>query len=79
MHDSDYKTIHYGVPQGSILGPLMCILYVKDIVNATTLLEFILVADDTTLLFSHPNIELQNDLINNELSEIFNWFQANKR
>ena len=78
MHDSDYKTIECGVPQGSILGPLLFILYVNDIVNTTSLLESILFADDTTLLFSHPNIELQNDLINKELSEICNWFQANK-
>ena len=46
--------------------------------NTTSLLESILFADDTTLLFSHPNIELQNDLINNELSQICNRFQANK-
>ena len=37
-----------------------------------------LFADDTTLLFSHPDIASQNDIINNELQEICNWLQVNK-
>ena len=78
MHDSNHKIINCGVPQGSILGPLLFILYINDIVNTTSLLELILFADDTTLLFSHQDIVSQNDIINNELQEICNWFQANK-
>ena len=78
MHDSGHKTIQCGVPQGSILGPLLFILYINDIVNATSLFDVILFADDTTLLYSHPDIASQNDIINNELQEICNWFQANK-
>ena len=78
MHDSNHKIINCGVPQGSILGPLLFILYINDIVNTTSLLELILFADDTTLLFSHQDIASQNDIINNERQEICNWFQANK-
>ena len=78
MHDSNHKIINCGVPQGSILGPLLFILYINDIVNTTSLLEHILFADDTTLLFSHPDIASHNDIINIELQEICNWFQANK-
>ena len=78
MHDSGHKTIQCGVPQGSILGPLLFILYINDIVNATSLFDVFLFADDTTLLYSHPDIASQNDIINNELQEICNWFQANK-
>ena len=78
MHDSDHKIINCGVPQGSILGPLLFILYINDIVNTTSLLELILFADDTTLLFSHPDIASQNEIINKEVQEICNWFQANK-
>ena len=78
MHDSDHKIINCGVPQGSILGPLLFIVYINDIVNTTSLLELILFADDTTLLFSHPDIASQNEIINKELQEICNWFQANK-
>ena len=78
MHDSNHKIINCGVPQGSILGPLLFISYINDIVNTTSLLELILFADDTTLLFSHPDIASQSDIINIELQEICNWFQANK-
>ena len=73
-----HKIINCGVPHGSILGPLLFILYINYIVNTTSLLELILFADDTTLLFSHPDIASQNEIINKELQQICNWFQANK-
>ena len=76
--DSEYKNIKFGVPQGSILGPLLFILHVNDIPSTTSLFEIILFADDTTLLYSHPDIATKINLINKELSEIFNWFKANK-
>ena len=52
MNDSNHKIINCGVPQGSILGPLLFILYINDIVNTASLLELILFADDTTVIFS---------------------------
>ena len=76
--DSEYKNIKCGVPQGSVLGPLLFILYVNYITSATSLFEIILFADDTTLLYSHPDIATKINLINKELSEICNWFKANK-
>ena len=48
------------------------------LILTTSLLELILFADDTTLLFSKPDIASQNEIINKELQEICNWFQANK-
>ena len=76
--ESDDKFITCGVPQGSILGPLLFILYVNDITKTSNVLEFILFADDTTILYSHPNINRQKHFINNELREVSNWFKANK-
>ena len=76
--ESEQKDIVCGVPQGSILGPLLFILYVNDITNTSNVLEFILFADDTTILYSHPNIDDQINCINEELKEVSNWFKANK-
>lgn len=75
---SDLKNIVCGVPQGSILGPLLFILYINDIVNTSEMLEFVLFADDTTILYSHVDIVSQTHLINKELLEVSNWFRANK-
>ena len=76
--DSQLKDIVCGVPQGSILGPLFFILYVNDITSTSNILDFILFADDTTILYSHENIESQINIVNAELKEVSNWFRANK-
>ena len=57
---------------------MLFILYINDTVNSTSLLELILFADDTTLLFFYPDIASRKEIINKELQEICNWFQANK-
>jgi hypothetical protein len=75
---SDPKRILCGVPQGSILGPLLFIIYINDIINTSNLLDFILFADDTTILYSNTDIPKQIHQINKELSEVNNWFKANK-
>ena len=63
---SSNKPITCGVPQGSIRGPLLFILYINDIISSSNLLYYILFADDTNLLYSHANIlELIKMLIMN--------------
>ena len=54
---SDSLSITCGVPQGSLLGPLLFLLYVNDICSCSSKLKFCLFADDTNLLFSHKNLE----------------------
>ena len=77
---SDFIKIKTGVPQGSILGPLLFIIYINDIVNATSYFESILYADDTSLINTSINLNDQNEInnLNFELNKISEWLTTNK-
>jgi hypothetical protein len=67
-----------GVPQGSILGPLLFILYVNDLANVSKLAKTIMFADDTNLFFSGSNLSDIVHTINVELGKFCLWFKLNK-
>jgi hypothetical protein len=71
-------SVKCGVPQGSILGPLLFILFINDIINTSKLIEFIMFADDTNLFFKHTNLKTLYEFVNNELVKISKWFKLNK-
>ena len=75
---SSLKPVTHGVPQGSILGPLLFILYVNDIVNCSDYLIFILFADDTNLFYSCKDLLQLLEITNRELAKLVEWFRANK-
>ena len=70
--------ITHGVPQRSILGPLLFILYINDLANVSENLFSILFADDTTVLIEGTNINTMIAALNCELAKLTEWLNANK-
>ena len=70
--------IKCGVPQGSIIGPLLFLLYVNDLPNASKILDPIMFADDTNLFYSHSDIKILFKTVNEELHKLSEWFSCNK-
>ena len=77
---SEMKAIHKGVPQGSILGPLLFLIYVNDIPNSSNLFNCLMYADDTTLYYCLEDIDIVNKemVLNSELKTVHLWLSANK-
>ena len=66
----DLIQISCGVPQGSVFGPKLFILYINDICNVSKLLKFILFEDDTNILYSDSNMHNLISIINHELDKL---------
>ena len=77
-HISNIRTISSSVPQGSILGPLLFIIYVNDFPNCLKFSSNLSFADDTTVILSAKNSNLLVQKGNKELKNIDNWLIANK-
>ena len=75
---SDKLTIKTGVPQGSMLGPLLFIIYLNDLIKACTIFKPVIYADDTALCTTLETSVITSDIINSELYTISNWFKLNK-
>ena len=75
---SPESQIKLGVPQGSILGPILFLLYISDLYKSSNKLNFVHFADDSTVYSKGKNI---NDLVtmtNQELSKVEAWLNANR-
>ena len=77
-YESGLAVIDCGVPPGSVLGPLLSLLYINDFNQAMKFCKVHHFADDTNLLCLSNSIKKQKKLINADLKHLLNWLNSNK-
>lgn len=75
--ESGYLPVSAGVPQGSILGPLLFLVYINDLPLAAFSDSVVLYADDTSLVVSHKNKSSMLNCLNDSLQRLSSWFNVN--
>lgn len=75
---SDEQTVNIGIPQGSILGPILFIIYNNDLPRISDRLKTTLFADDTNFSLTHNDYDSMVTIFNSELQKIQEWTVANR-
>ena len=76
-HKSSTQVVKYGVPQGSILGPLLFIIYVNDIPEISNIAKFVMYADDANIIISGSNMNEIQSKIEQLSNRLQNWVKQN--
>ena len=76
--NSQCASMPIGIPQGSVLGPLLFLLYINGLNLAIKHCKVYHFADDTNLLYTNNSIKKLNKLLNKDLKNLTNWLNANK-
>ena len=75
---SSLKEISCGVPQGSVLGPLLFLIYINDLPNISEKLQFFLFADDTNIYYESHDLQYMEKELNKELEQLILWLNVNR-
>ena len=78
QHVSNKAIVTCGVLQGSVLGPLLFLLYVNDMYQCSNKFKFYLFADDTNILYADKNLKTLEVTVNAELRNFCDWLTSNK-
>ena len=75
---SDLLDVMYGVPQGSVLGPLLFLIFINDLPAVCKKRKFYLFADDTNIYFESDSLDLLEKTMNKELKKVDKWLTTNR-